>query len=57
MGRLLLEFLKRVQEKQSEPLSQPCSHRLQNVRLQGSMDPVKFLLRGQGRGLWWPLVL
>ena len=26
----------------------------QNVRLQGSMHPVKFLSRGRGRGLWWP---
>ena len=25
-----------------------------NVRLQGSMHPVKFLSRGRGRGLWWP---
>ena len=26
----------------------------QNVRLQGSMHPVKFLSRGRGGGLWWP---
>ena len=26
----------------------------QNVRLQGSMHPVKFLSHGRGGGLWWP---
>ena len=26
----------------------------QNVRLQGSMHPVKCLSRGRGGGLWWP---
>ena len=26
----------------------------QNVRLQESMHPVKFLSRGRGGGLWWP---
>ena len=26
----------------------------QNVRLQGSMHPVKFLSRGRDGGLWWP---
>ena len=26
----------------------------QNLRLQGSMHPVKFPSRGRGGGLWWP---